>query len=58
MMNVGPILEHCCNSILMGLKVHISFSSGLPAGAVFHGDSNRLERSEKLNDKQRQSRGT
>ncbi|KAL0608937.1 hypothetical protein AAY473_021221 [Plecturocebus cupreus] len=36
MMNVGPILEHRCNSILVGLKVHISFSSGLPTGAVFH----------------------
>lgn len=46
---MGPILEHSCNSILMGIEVHISFSSGLPTGTVFHGDSNRLQWSKKLN---------
>lgn len=55
--NMGPILEHSCNSILMGIEVHISFSSGLPTGTVFHGDSNRLQWSKKLN-KQREPKGT
>jgi hypothetical protein len=46
--DMGPILEHGCNSILMGIKVHVSFSSGLPTGAVFHGDSHRLQGSKEL----------
>lgn len=56
--NVGPVLEHSCNSILMGIEVHISFSSGLPTGTVFHGDSNRLQWSKKLNNKQMKPKGT
>lgn len=51
---MGPILEHSCNSILMGIEVHISFSSGLPTGTVFHGDSNRLQWSKKLNKQESQ----
>lgn len=43
MLDMGPVLEHGGNSILMGIKVNISFSGGLPAGAVLHGDSHRLQ---------------
>lgn len=50
MLNMGPILEHGCNSILVGIKVHVSFSSGLPTGAVLHGDPHRLQWSKELNE--------
>lgn len=47
--NMGPVLEHGCNSVLVGIKVHVSFSGGLPTGAVFHGDPHRLQWSKELN---------
>lgn len=46
--NVGAILEHGRHSILVGIEVHVSFPRGLPAGAVLHSDSNRLQWSKKL----------
>lgn len=53
---MGAILEHGGNSILVGVEVHVRFSRGLPAGAVLHSDSNRLQWSKKLNNEQRKQK--
>lgn len=48
MMDMGPVLEHGGNGVLVGLEVHVSLPGGLPAGAVLHGDPHRLQWSKEV----------